>query len=102
MEKILVIFQDIIRCNPVTWTQNVFYSFSQLLGKIFLNISLNCECKCHNCLLANTSMTKNDSWWTSMDGFECDGLHDEKWLRSCEEFDSFKWLISFVQQAIYN
>ncbi len=23
-----------------------------------------------------------------MDWFECDGLHDEKWLRSCEEFDS--------------
>ncbi len=38
MEKILVIFQDIIRCNPVTWTQNVIYSFSQLLWKIFLNI----------------------------------------------------------------
>ncbi len=27
MEKILVIFQDMIRCNPVTWTQNVIYSF---------------------------------------------------------------------------
>ncbi len=26
-----------------------------------------------------------DNW---MDCFECDGLHDEKWLRSCEEFDS--------------
>ncbi len=23
-----------------------------------------------------------------MDRFECDGLHDEKLLRSCEEFDS--------------
>ncbi len=23
-----------------------------------------------------------------MDRFEFDGLHDEKWLRSCEEFDS--------------
>ncbi len=23
-----------------------------------------------------------------MDCFECDSLQDEKWLRSCEEFDS--------------
>ncbi len=37
-----------------------------------------------------------------MDRFECDGLHDEKWLRSCEEFDSLNEnrLISFDQQAI--
>ncbi len=37
-----------------------------------------------------------------MDCFECDGLHDEKLLRSCEEFDSLSEnrLISFDQQAI--
>ncbi len=37
-----------------------------------------------------------------MDRFECDGLHDEKLLRSCEEFDSLNEnrLISFDQQAI--
>ncbi len=33
-----------------------------------------------------------------MDHFECDGLHDEKWLRSCEEFDSLRE----NQQAICN
>ncbi len=39
-----------------------------------------------------------------MDSFECDGLHDEKWLKSCEEFDSLSEnrLISFDQQAICN
>ncbi len=39
-----------------------------------------------------------------MDRFECGGLHDEKWLRSCEEFDrlSENRLISFDQQAICN
>ncbi len=39
-----------------------------------------------------------------MDCFECDGLHDEKWLRSCEEFDSLSEnrLVSFDQQAICN
>ncbi len=39
-----------------------------------------------------------------MDRFECDGLHDEKWLRSCEEFDSLSEnrLISFDQQAMCN
>ncbi len=39
-----------------------------------------------------------------MDRFECDGLHDEKLLRSCEEFDSLNEnrLISFDQQAICN
>ncbi len=39
-----------------------------------------------------------------MDRFECDGLHDEKWLRSWEEFDrlSENRLISFDQQAICN
>ncbi len=41
-----------------------------------------------------------------MDRFECDGLHDEKLLRSCEEFDSFNTddnrLISLDQQAICN
>ncbi len=37
-----------------------------------------------------------------MDRFECDGLHNEKWLRSCEEFDSLSEnrLIGFDQQAI--
>ncbi len=37
-----------------------------------------------------------------MDHFECDGLHDETFLRSCEEFDSSSEnrLISFDQQAI--
>ncbi len=36
--------------------------------------------------------------------FECDGLHDEKWLRICEEFDSLSEnrLVSFDQQAICN
>ncbi len=39
-----------------------------------------------------------------MDRFECDGLHNEKWLRSCEEFDSLSenQLISFYQQAMCN
>ncbi len=39
-----------------------------------------------------------------MDRFECDGLHDENWLRSCEEFDSLSEnrLIGFDQQAICN
>ncbi len=39
-----------------------------------------------------------------MDRFEFDGLHDEKWLRSCEEFDSLSEnrIISFDQQAICN
>ncbi len=39
-----------------------------------------------------------------LDGFECDGLHDEKWLRSCEELDSLSEnrLIRFDQQAICN
>ncbi len=39
-----------------------------------------------------------------MDRFECDGLHDEKWLRSFEEFDSLSEnrLISFDQQPICN
>ncbi len=39
-----------------------------------------------------------------MDRFECDGLHDEKCLRSCEEFDSLSEnrLVSFDQQAICN
>ncbi len=38
-----------------------------------------------------------------MDLFERDGLHDEKWLRSCDEFGSLSenWL-SFDQQAICN
>ncbi len=42
-----------------------------------------------------------DNW---MDRFECDGLHDEKCLRSCEEIDSLSEnrLISFDQQAICN
>ncbi len=42
-----------------------------------------------------------DSW---MDRFECDGLHDENWLRSCEKFDSLSEnrLIGFDQQAICN
>ncbi len=37
-----------------------------------------------------------------MDRFECDVLHDEKWLRSCEEFGSLSEnrLTSFDQQAI--
>ncbi len=37
-----------------------------------------------------------------MDRFECDGLHDEKLLKSCEAFDSLSEnrLISFDQQAI--
>ncbi len=29
-----------------------------------------------------------------MDRFECDGLHDEKWLRSCEEFELTPYAIS--------
>ncbi len=38
-----------------------------------------------------------------MDRFEYDGLHEEKWLRSCEEFDiSENRLISFDQQPICN
>ncbi len=39
-----------------------------------------------------------------MDRFECDGLHDETLLRSCEEFDSLSEnrLVSFDQQAICN
>ncbi len=38
-----------------------------------------------------------------MDRFECDGLHNEKWLRSCEEFDSLSEnKLSFDQQAICN
>ncbi len=39
-----------------------------------------------------------------MDHFECEILHDEKWLGSCEEFDSLSEdrLISFDQQAICN
>jgi len=39
-----------------------------------------------------------------MDRFECDGLHDEKLLGSCEEFDSLSEnrLISFAQQATCN
>ncbi len=42
-----------------------------------------------------------DNW---MDRFECDGLHDENWLRSCEKFDSLSEnrLIGFDQQAICN
>ncbi len=42
-----------------------------------------------------------DHW---VDRFECDGLHDEKLLRSCEEFDSLSEnrLIGFDQQAICN
>ncbi len=37
-----------------------------------------------------------DNW---MDRFECDVLHNEKWLRSCEEFDSLSEnrLIGFNQ-----
>ncbi len=36
-----------------------------------------------------------------MDRFECDGLHNEKWLRSCEEFDSLSenQLISFLSTS---
>ncbi len=39
-----------------------------------------------------------------MDRFECDSLHDEKWLRICEEFDrlSENRIISFNQQAVCN
>ncbi len=39
-----------------------------------------------------------------MDRFECDGLHDEKLLKSCEEFDSLSEnrLISFDQPTICN
>ncbi len=39
-----------------------------------------------------------------MDRFECDGLHDEKLLKSCEEFDSLRenQLVSFKQQDICN
>ncbi len=39
-----------------------------------------------------------------MNSFECDGLHNEKWLRSCEEFDSLSenWLIGLDQQAKWN
>ncbi len=42
-----------------------------------------------------------DNW---MDHFECDGLHNQKWFRSCEGFDSLSEnrLISFDQQAICN
>ncbi len=39
-----------------------------------------------------------------MHPFECDGLHNENWLRSCEEIDSLSdnRLIGFDQQAMYN
>ncbi len=38
-----------------------------------------------------------------MDRFECDGLQDEKWLRSCEDFDSLSEnRLGFDQQAKYN
>ncbi len=38
-----------------------------------------------------------DNW---MDRFECDGLHDEKWLRSWEEFDSLRESTSYMQLAV--
>ncbi len=40
-----------------------------------------------------------DNW---MDHFACDGSHDERKFRSCEDFDNFteNQLISFDQQAM--
>ncbi len=44
-------------------------------------------------------LTDFDNW---IDHFACDGSHNERMLRSSEEFDSFteNQLISFDQQAM--
>ncbi len=65
------------------------------LADIENNVNARYFCNIHAC------MPIFDNW---MDRFECDCLHDEKWLRSCEEFDSLSEnrLLSFDQQAIGN
>ncbi len=60
------------------------------------------QCQCQ--IFMEYTCVYTNFFYNWMDRFECDGLHDEKLLRGCEEFDSLSenQLISFDQQAICN
>ncbi len=72
--------------------------YSNCLIQIVLQLEIICQFSRH---YKQWFLIIFDNW---MDCFEWDGLHNEKWLRSCEEFDrlSENRLISFDQQAICN